>query len=76
MINETSLKHFDKPAKVKADRRSVSPSKGSNGSASKGKEKEKGSARNSEDEEEEDSGDEAEKLNEEQLDELDTIYTK
>jgi DNA repair protein RAD5 len=75
VINETSLKHFDSnggklPSSALA-RRSASPSK----SSSSGKGKEKGSARNSDDEEE-DSGDEAEKLNDEQMNELDQIYRK
>jgi DNA repair protein RAD5 len=70
-INEKSLKHFDKP---KSERRSASPSKGSTSSADKGKGK--SSAKNSDGEEEEDSGDEAEKLDEEQMNELDTIYRK
>jgi DNA repair protein RAD5 len=74
VINEDSLNHFD--ANGKSDRsddagRSASPSKRS----SSGKGKEKGSARNSDDEDE-DSGDEAEKLNDEQMNELDTIYRK
>lgn len=52
----------------KSPRKSPSP-----GSKDKGK----ASARNSDDEEEdEDSGDEAEKLNDEQLNEIDTIYKK
>lgn len=72
-INEKSLKHFDKD-KPKAERRSASPSKGSSSSADKGKGKT--SAKNSDGEEEEDSGDEAEKLDEEQMNELDTIYRK
>jgi len=70
-INEKSLKHFDKP---KSERRSASPSKGSTSSADKGKGK--SSAKNSDGEEEEDSGDEAEKLDEKQMNELDTIYRK
>lgn len=77
-INETSLQHFEKngrDAKAKAERRSASPSKASNGSGGKGKEK--SSPNGSDDEgEEEDSGDEAEKLNDEQLNELDSIYRK
>jgi DNA repair protein RAD5 len=75
VINETSLKHFDsnggKPPPSALARRSASPSK----SSSSGKGKEKGSARNSDDEDE-DSGDEAEKLNDEQMNELDQIYRK
>jgi DNA repair protein RAD5 len=73
-IDEKSLKHFDKSANPCADRRSASPSKGSTSSGGKGKGKQ--SAKNSDDEEEEDSGDEAEKLNDEQLNELDSIYRK
>jgi DNA repair protein RAD5 len=72
-INEKSLKHFDKSA-GKLERRSPSPSKGSTSSGGKGKGKQ--SAKNSDDEDEEDSGDEAEKLNDEQMNELDTIYRK
>ncbi|WWC70296.1 uncharacterized protein I206_104246 [Kwoniella pini CBS 10737] len=72
-INETSLKHFTDSPKPK---RSPSPSKGSNGS---GVEKGKGktSATNSDNEDEdEDSGDEAEKLDDQQMNEIDTIYRK
>lgn len=72
VINEKSLQHFDKPPKP--ERRSASPSKGSTSSADKGKGKT--SAKVSDDEDEEDSGDEAEKLNDEQMNELDTIYRK
>lgn len=53
----------------KSPRRSPSP-------ASSGKGKGKVSARDSEDEDDEDSGDEAEKLNDEQMNEIDTIYRK
>lgn len=71
-INEKSLKHFeDKPS---SSRRSASPSKGSASSGDKGKGK--ASARNSDDEDGEDSGDEAEKLNDDQMNELDNIYRK
>jgi len=74
VIDETSLKHFDTSTPAKPSRRSASPSKGSNSSGGKGKGRV--SARNSDDEEDEDSGDEAEKLNDEQLNELDSIYRK
>ncbi|WRT66270.1 uncharacterized protein IL334_003223 [Kwoniella shivajii] len=71
-INETSLEHFSDFPKPK---RSPSPSKGSNASGDKGKEK--ASAANSDDEDEnEDSGDEAEKLDDRQLNEIDSIYRK
>lgn len=75
VINETSLQHFSDSPKPK---RSPSPSKGSNAS---GGEKGKGkiSAANSDDEGEdgdEDSGDEAEKLDDKQLNEIDSIYRK
>lgn len=76
-INEKSLKHFSDPVKVpggRSERRSASPSKGSNSSGGKGKGKV--SAKNSDDEGEEDSGDEAEKLDDEQMNELDNIYRK
>lgn len=76
-INEKSLKHFGddaKPPFAKVERRSASPSKGSTSSG--GKAKGKTSAKNSDDEEEEDSGDEAEKLNDDQMNELDNIYRK
>jgi DNA repair protein RAD5 len=76
VINEKSLKHFEKPSK--AERRSASPSKGSTSSADKDKGKGKTSAKNSDNDndDDEDSGDEAEKLNDEQMNELDTIYRK
>lgn len=74
VIDETSLKHFDTSTPAKPSRRSASHSKGSNSSGGKGKGRV--SARNSDDEEDEDSGDEAEKLNDEQLNELDSIYRK
>ena len=74
VINETSLKHFDASDRPAPIRRSASPSKGSSSSSRKGKGKV--SARNSDEEEDEDSGDEAEKLNDAQLNELDTIYSK
>jgi DNA repair protein RAD5 len=67
-INEKSLKHFDSGAKLPDARRSASPTK--LGDKGKGK----ASARNSD--EEEDSGDEAEKLDDEQLGKLDNIYTR
>ncbi|KAL1413610.1 DNA helicase rad5 [Vanrija albida] len=71
-INATSLKHFESSPK----KRSPSPSKGSNGKA-KGKASASASARNSDEEDElDDSGDEAEKLDEEQMHEIDTIYRK
>ena len=73
VIDETSLKHFKSSPKPRI-RHSVSPSKGSTSSGGKGKEK--SSARNSENEDEEDSGDEAEKLDDKQLNELDSIYRK
>lgn len=73
VINETSLQHFNSTPKPPR-KRSVSPSKGSNSSG--GKDKGKASTRSSDVEEEEDSGDEAEKLNDEQLNELDSIYRK
>jgi DNA repair protein RAD5 len=71
-----SLNHFPGSAAPPASgrKRSVSPSKGSVGSG--GKEKGKASAKNSDDEDEEDSGDEAEKLDEAQLNEIDSIYRK
>jgi len=69
VIDEKSLKHFDSPARPPT-RRSASPSKGSTSSGGKGK------AKASDDEEDEDSGDEAEKLNDDQLNELDSIYRK
>lgn len=75
-INEASLKHFP-PSEAQASssrRRSVSPSKDSTSSGGKGKGK--ASAKNSDDEEDEDSGDEAEKLDEAQMNEIDTIYRK
>lgn len=75
-INEMSLKHFPASGLPSSSsrRRSVSPSKGS--AASGNKEKGKASAKNSDDEEDEDSGDEAEKLDEAQLNEIDSIYRK
>jgi DNA repair protein RAD5 len=79
-INEQSLQHFsDRPklsGRSSASKRDPSPSKQSDASGSKDKGKK--SAKNSEGEEdaEEGSGDEAEKLDEEQLDEIDTIYRK
>lgn len=75
-INEASLKHFPPsgPTPSSSRKRSVSPSKGSTSSGGKGKGK--ASAKNSDDEEEEDSGDEAEKLDEAQLNEIDSIYRK
>ena len=81
-INEASLKHFPStPVSGPSTRkRSVSPSKKSTSGGGLGKvketEKEKTSAKNSDEEDEEDSGDEAEKLDEEQLNEIDTIYRK
>ncbi|OCF60506.1 DNA repair protein RAD5 [Kwoniella mangroviensis CBS 10435] len=76
VINETSLQHFSDSPKPK---RSPSPSKGSNGTASE-KGKGKASAANSDDDgdgdEDEDSGDEAEKLDERQMNEIDAIYAK
>lgn len=77
-INEKSLEHFsDRPklaARNSSSKRDSSPSKRSEGSNTKGKK----SAKNSDGEEEADegSGDEAEKLDEEQMDEIDTIYRK
>ncbi|ORX36723.1 SNF2 family N-terminal domain-domain-containing protein [Kockovaella imperatae] len=80
VINEASLKHFAARASSGANtpsRRSQSPSKASSSGSGKGKTKDKGSARNSDDDEgEEDSGDEAERLDEEQMNEIDTIYRK
>lgn len=77
-INEKSLKHFSdssNPPGSRSDRRSPSPSKASTSSGGKGKGKV--SAKNSDDEEEEeDSGDEAEKLDDDQMNELDNIYRK
>lgn len=76
-INEKSLQHFsDKPQLASTNaRRSQSPSKKSDSSSTKGKEKK--SARNSDNEEDgEDSGDEAEKLDEQQMNEIDSIYRK
>jgi len=75
-INEMSLKHFPATGANGSStrKRSVSPSKGS--AASGGKEKGKASAKNSDDEDAEDSGDEAEKLDEAQLNEIDSIYRK
>ncbi|WVQ99319.1 hypothetical protein IAU59_006451 [Kwoniella sp. CBS 9459] len=76
-INETSLKHFSddaRPTSKTGVKRSPSPSKGSTSSADKGKGK--ASAANSDAEEDEDSGDEAEKLDDEQMNEIDTIYRK
>lgn len=79
-INEVTLKHFPSTATPgpSTRKRSVSPSKNlSSGGSSKEKDKGKASAKNSDEEEEdEDSGDEAEKLDEEQLNEIDTIYRK
>jgi len=67
-IDEASLKHFED---AKSPRKSPSPKSVS----SKGKGK--ASARTSDDEDEdEDSGDEAEKLNDKQMHELDNIYRK
>ncbi|ORY34105.1 SNF2 family N-terminal domain-domain-containing protein [Naematelia encephala] len=76
VINEKSLQHFPSGRTPKdLTRRSQSPSKGSTSSGGKGKGKT--SVRNSDDEaEDEDSGDEAEKLNDDQLNELDNIYRK
>ncbi|CAD6588890.1 MAG: DNA helicase rad5 [Tremellales sp. Tagirdzhanova-0007] len=73
VIDETSLKHFDTSDRP-APGRSASPSMESSSSSRKGKDKV--AASNSDDEEDEDSGDEAEKLNDAQLNELDTIYSK
>ena len=78
VINQTSLKHFDgshpNPTSHPA-KRSPSPSKVSVSSGSKSKGK--ASAHNSgEEDDDDDSGDEAEKLNDEQMNELDTIYRK
>lgn len=74
-INEKSLQHFsDKP---KLASRGSSPSKKSDSSGSK--EKDKKSAKNSDGEEEDEgegSGDEAEKLDEGQMNEIDSIYRK
>ena len=79
VINEASLKHFSSRPSSGANtplRRSQSPSKASSSGSAKGKGKDKGSSRNSDDEGDEDSGDEAEKLDEEQMNEIDTIYRK
>lgn len=77
-INEASLKHFPSSAQPLASgrkRSSQSPSKGSVSSSGKGKGKV--SAKNSDNEEDaEDSGDEAEKLDDKQLNEIDSIYRK
>nr|XP_019046210.1 DNA repair protein RAD5 [Kwoniella bestiolae CBS 10118]OCF25140.1 DNA repair protein RAD5 [Kwoniella bestiolae CBS 10118] len=74
VINETSLQHFSDSPKPK---RSPSPSKGSNGTASeKGKGKASAANSDNEEEEDEDSGDEAEKLDEKQMNEIDAIYAK
>lgn len=73
MINETSLKHFDPSAKIPGSRRSPSPKGSTSSTGEKGKGK--SSAKNSDDEDE-DSGDEAEKLDDEQLGEIDNIYRK
>lgn len=79
-INDASLKHFpSSSAFPTSDRkRSVSPSKGSTSSGGKEKSKSRNeaSAKNSEDEDDEDSGDEAEKLDEQQMNEIDSIYRK
>lgn len=79
-INNDSLGHFSSSSDFpKTERkRSASPSKGSTSSGGKGKAKPSNaiSAQQSEDEDEEDSGDEAEKLDERQLNEIDSIYRK
>ena len=81
-INDASLQHFPSSGQILPStihKRSASPSKGSNSSGGKSHGKGKTlatSARNSDEEEEEDSGDEAEKLDEEQMNEIDTIYRK
>ncbi|KAK4685546.1 DNA repair protein RAD5, partial [Tremellales sp. Uapishka_1] len=68
VINEKSLKHFDASARL--PKRSQSPAKSSSsGGAPKGKAK-------ASDDEDEDSGDEAEKLNDDQMHELDNIYLR
>jgi DNA repair protein RAD5 len=74
VIDEKSLDHFN-PLST-APKRDPSPSKGSTSSGGQGKGK--SSAKNSDGEEEEelDSGDEAEKLDEKQLNEIDSIYRK
>ena len=79
VINETSLKHFPSntnPGNNTPLRRSQSPSKASSSGSGKGKAKDKRSTPASDDEGDEDSGDEAEKLDEEQMNEIDTIYRK
>ncbi|OCF36767.1 DNA repair protein RAD5 [Kwoniella heveanensis BCC8398] len=76
-INDNSLKHFSddaRPTSKTGVKRSPSPSKGSTSSTDKGKGK--ASTANSDDEDDEDSGDEAEKLDDEQMNEIDTIYRK
>lgn len=67
MINEASLDHFEEKPQ------SSSPKKTSrNSSPGKGK----GKAGDVDDDDDEDSGDEAEKLNDDQMHELDTIYKR
>ncbi|WVR07134.1 hypothetical protein IAU60_004175 [Kwoniella sp. DSM 27419] len=77
VIDETSLKHFGdgaRPSTTAGVKRSPSPSKGSVSSVEKGKGK--ASTANSDDEDDEDSGDEAEKLDDQQMNEIDSIYRK
>ena len=74
-INEASLKHFPDTTGAIADRkRSVSPSVSRVTSVDKSKGKT--SAVHSDEEDDEDSGDEAEKLDEQQMNEIDSIYRK
>lgn len=73
VINEDSLKHFENGKPV--IKRDASPSKGSSSSGGKGKEKAPVADGDAGDDDEE-SGDEAEKLNDEQLNEIDDIYRK
>lgn len=76
VIDEKSLQHFESPSRpssASGKKRSPSPTKSNATSTDKGKGR--ASAANSDDEEE-DSGDEAEKLDDQQLNEIDTIYRK
>lgn len=68
-VFDVNLPKPSQSPRKRSPRNSPSPS-------SSGKGKGKASARNSDDEDDEDSGDEAEKLNDEQLNEIDTIYRK
>jgi hypothetical protein len=74
VINEKSLKHFSPTPQI--PKRDPSPSKGSTSSGGKGKEKTSAKNSDEEDDEDGDSGDEAEKLDDKQLNEIDSIYRK